>query len=117
MITRQDITPGYQVVQTAHAVADFAAARPEEFAAWKAASNSIICLAVPDEDALKRQREKVGRLLPEGSEAIVFTEPDIGDEWTAFAFYAQWPVRKKLKHLPLAGVHKQRLQDPVPAVM
>lgn len=89
---------------TAHAVADFADQCYEGFREWKRDSNSIIVLGVDDEESLKRQYEKVRKLL--GNDAygpVSFAEPDIDDQWTSIAFYAPFAVRRKLRHLPVVG--------------
>ena len=97
-VTRSDISPGYQVVQTAHAIADFAHEHPETFRRWKSESNSIITLSINDEKRLVDLYEK---LLAKGTRATMFREPDIGNEATSFCVYGTPDIRKQLSSLPL----------------
>jgi hypothetical protein len=89
-------------------VANFADQQPEAFRAWKRESNSIICLAADDEERLKREYARAVKLL--GARVAFFTEPDIDDEWTAIAFYADAQTRRKFKHLGVAGRRQGGLQ-------
>lgn len=96
-ITRRDISDGYVVVQTAHAVADFAAEHPIKFKDWKSNSNSIITLSISDEKSLL----KIYNKLKELTEVSIFFEPDV-DSYTSLAIYGTPEVRKLLSYLPLA---------------
>lgn len=98
-ITRQDITPGYQVVQTAHAIADFAYEHPDVFRQWKKESNSIITLSIPDEASLKALYDKLLGMTPY---VTAFREPDVNDQLTAICVYGTPEIRKVLSNLPLA---------------
>ena len=98
-VTRKDITPGYQLVQTAHAIADFAHDHPDQFKQWKSESNSIITLAVDDEQSLISLFNKLKEITPH---VIAFTEPDINDQTTALCVYGSPEIRKMLCHIPLA---------------
>ena len=97
IVVRGDIAPGYQVVQSTHALADFAAEHPEKFKEWKATSNYIVCLSVPNEDKLLELRDK----LALDTETSLFFEPDV-DSYTAFCAYGTPEIRRKLSSLPLA---------------
>lgn len=96
VITRADITPGYQAVQSTHSIADFAFEYPKEFKDWKSDSNSIICLSVKNEFELNKLYEKFKGLTP----SVIFYEPDV-DEMTSICLYGTPDIRKKLRHLPL----------------
>ena len=96
-IVRSDIPDGYQVVQTAHAIADFAYSYPKTFEKWKNETNSIISLSVKTEVELKKFFHK----LKLQTDIIYFTEPDIGDEWTSLCFYANHKIRNKVSKLSL----------------
>ena len=98
-VTRQDITAGYQVVQTAHAIADFAYDHPDIFRQWKSESNSIITLAVKDEQSLIDLYLKIKEKTPYIS---AFREPDVDDQMTAFCVYGTSDIRKMLSNIPLA---------------
>lgn len=90
------MSPGYQCVQTSHAVADFAYDHPTEFRKWKDESNYIICLAVENETKLLELYSKFNSL----TKATLFFEPDV-NEHTSFAMVASDEIRKKLSKLPL----------------
>ena len=96
IITRQDINPGYQCVQTSHSLADFAFEHPETFKKWKEESNSIICLSAKSEQHLLQLFEKYSQLTP----TVKFFEPDV-NEFTSICLYADSKIRKSLSHLPL----------------
>lgn len=96
VITRSDISEGYQVVQSAHAIAEFAYEHPETFLKWKKDTNSIICLSVKDEEYLLKLYEKFSNKTPSSS----FYEPDV-DAFTAICVYGTSEIRKSLSHLPL----------------
>ena len=97
MITRQDINPGYQVVQSTHSVADFADQFPTTFSKWKSESNSIICLSAKSEQHLLELYEKYRHLTP----TVLFFEPDI-DEQTSLCLYATPEIRRTLSTLSLS---------------
>ena len=96
VISRQDMSPGYQVVQSAHAIAEFASEHPETFEKWKKETNSIICLSVKDEETLLKLNEKLSKKTPSSS----FYEPDV-NAFTAICVYGTPEIRKSLSHLPL----------------
>ncbi len=96
IICRADITPGYQVVQSAHAIADFAYEFPTKFKEWKEDTNSIVCLSVKDEEGLLKLFEKLSKSTP----CSKFYEPDV-DAYTAICVYGTPKIRKSLSHLPL----------------
>jgi len=99
VITRNDISIGYQSVQSTHSVADFASVYKKEFDYWKENSNSIICLAVKDEQELLKLFEKYKDFTP----CILFREPDIDNQATSICLFGTSEIRKKLKNLPLLG--------------
>lgn len=97
VITRSDISEGYQVVQSTHSIADFAFDFPKTFSQWKKESNSIICLSVKNEFELQKLYHKYKEL----TDAVIFFEPDI-DQFTSVCLYGTPQVRKSLSHLPLS---------------
>lgn len=98
IITRQDLkTPGYQLPQACHSLADFAYEHPEKFKEWKETSNSIICLSARSEEHLIKLYEKYRTV----TEASLFFEPDI-DAYTSACFFGTPQVRKAFSHLPLS---------------
>lgn len=99
VITRSDLTPGYQAQQSTHSVADFAHEFPQQFKEWKTTSNSIICLQVNNEKELNDLYLKLFKL----TSVTKFYEPDLNDELTSICLYADKDVRKKVSYLPLLG--------------
>ena len=97
-MTRRDIDAGYQLVQSAHAVAQFALDHRDEFQKWDNESKSIICLSTQDEESLKKISDQISAL----TKVTEFREPDIDDQLTAICFYADYEIRKKLSSLPSA---------------
>lgn len=95
-ITRSDISDGYKVVQSAHAVADFAYEFPQTFKNWKEDTNSIICLAVKSEEDLLKLFDKLNTI----TQAVLFFEPDV-NQHTSMCIYGTPEIRKKLNSLPL----------------
>ena len=108
VITRSDISEGYQVVQSTHSVADFASEYPETFSKWKEGSNSIICLSVKDEFQLQKLYHKYRDL----TDTVIFFEPDV-DEFTSVCLYGTPQIRKSLSHLPLALKNKTKRDEKV----
>ena len=98
-MTRQDLAPGYQVVQTAHAMADFGIQYPREFQQWHSSSNYLACLSVKDEQSLQSLASK---LLGEGIKHIAFRESDLGNQITAIAIEPSERTRKICSSFPLA---------------
>lgn len=96
VITRQDINPGYQCVQSLHSSAEFFHEHPDVFKQWKEESNSIICLSAKSEEHLLKLYDKYSKLTPTSK----FFEPDV-DEWTSICLYGTPKIRKSLSHLPL----------------
>ena len=101
IITRSDISNGYQVVQSTHSIADFAFEFSKTFSKWKLESNSIICLSVKNEFELQKLYHKYKEL----TDAVIFFEPDV-DEFTSVCLYGTPQIRKSLSHLPLALKNK-----------
>lgn len=84
IITRDDLTPGYKVVQSAHALADFAVKFEDEFKQWQLGSNYLCCLEASE--------FKIERLLHRLDDLEIkyhkFLEPDISNQMTAVAVEA-----------------------------
>ena len=84
IITRKDLTSGYKVVQSAHALADFAVKYYEEFTNWQFNSNYLCCLEA-SESRIEILLSKLDELKIKYS---IFLEPDIGNKMTAVAIEA-----------------------------
>jgi Peptidyl-tRNA hydrolase PTH2 len=97
LVTRSDLPPGHQAVQSAHAMREFKNSYPELEQLWYERSNFLALLAVPDEASLSRLLERARR---RGIPAVGFREPDLGGALTAVALA---PRGKGLvRRLPLA---------------
>lgn len=98
-VTRQDLAAGYQTVQSAHVVAEFADTHPKLFKQWKHGSNSLICLAVKD---LPELNQLCKTLDKKGVKYVKFFEPDV-EQLTAVAIEPSEMTRKITKYIPLAN--------------
>lgn len=91
--------PGYQAVQSMHALRQFTAEHPEIDKEWFEKSNYLGLLSVPDEKALI---DLIEQAVAHDISYSIFREPDIDNEITAIAL-APCPKSKKLcSRLPLA---------------
>lgn len=82
LVTRADLPPAVQAVQSAHAALDFAVAHPAVTAGWHTASNTLVLLAAPDEVALDRLAVDAAAA---GCPVSEFREPDLAGQLTAVA--------------------------------
>ena len=98
-VTRKDISPGYQLVQSGHAIAEFAQQFPDKFAQWKEQSNYLISLSTDNEESLK---DLYNKLQYYGADVIAFYEPDVQNQMTAFCFYGTPEMKLHTKKLDLA---------------
>ncbi len=99
VITRQDLSAGYQAVQSGHAIAAFAVNKRELFDRWQKDSQYLVMLAARNEEHLRDQIGKINKL---SVEYVEFTEPDIDNQLTAFCFYADTDKSMKVfSSLPL----------------
>lgn len=99
VITRQDLAPGYQAVQSMHALRQFTAEHPDIDRLWFDNSNYLGLLSVENELDLYNLME---RAQQQGIKFSIFREPDIGNQITAIAL-SPGPKSKKLcSHLKLA---------------
>lgn len=76
VLVRADMSPGYQIVQSAHAVAELEARHP-----GSAAGRTMVVLSVPNENELHYY---ASHILLRGVENWLFWEPDVS-EYTALA--------------------------------
>lgn len=99
IITRQDLAPGLQAAQVAHAAFQFAYEHRPLATSWQQESNFLIILSVPDEENLRDLGKSAVAL---GLPVTYFTEPDIGDELTALAIAPSPATVELTAKLPLA---------------
>ena len=92
MVTRNDLSPGQQAVQSMHALRQFTADHPEIDKSWFEKSNYLGLLSVNDEESLFKLIERAEK---NNIRFSIFKEPDIGDKVTAIAL-EPGPLSKKL---------------------
>jgi len=90
---------GYQTVQSAHAVAEFAIQKPYTLIKWHEEGNYLISLAVKDLPALEGLIKKLDELKLEYTS---FYEPDV-DQITAIVISPSEEANKVTSSIPLAG--------------
>ena len=98
VISRRDLSPGYQAVQSGHALADYIFEFPIEANDWHRHSNFLIYLSTENEASLKNLLQELQGI---GVAVTSFREPDINDELTAIAFVSTDETRKLTSGLPL----------------
>jgi peptidyl-tRNA hydrolase len=99
VITRQDLSPGYQATQAAHAALAFSVEHPGLTRRWHDESNYLIVLAAPDEPSLLALLQ---RAESQGLRTTLFTEPDLNDEATALVIEPGLAAERLCANLPLA---------------
>lgn len=92
VITRSDLDPGYQAVQSMHALRQFTAEHPEVDRQWFEQSNYLGLLSVANEIELQ---DLISMAAQQDIKFSIFREPDIEDQITAIAL-APGPKSKKL---------------------
>lgn len=108
LIVRSDLSPGYQAVQPAHALAEFAMTYPEIFADWHKNHKNLVILSVPSEAALQ---ELFTIAQERGIKGVDFREPDINDELTAIALEPSDETYKLVSSLSLALKERQPVNE------
>lgn len=99
VVTRRDISPGYQAVQSIHAGIQFQHEFPKIAKQWHNESNYLAMLSTEDESSLIYIIEKCHE---RGLSVSVFREPDIGNQITAIAIEPSSRTKKICGSLPLA---------------
>ena len=99
IITRRDLSPGYQAVQSSHCGIDFQHQYPDIARKWNKESNYLIILSVENEEQLLLFLEKCEYY---DLKTTTFREPDIGNQITAIAIEPSERTRKLTSKLPLA---------------
>lgn len=82
LITRRDISPGYQAVQSCHALRQFTEEHPEIDKEWFTRSNYLCLLSAKNEEELY---SFICRAKDNNIRVSIFREPDIGNQITAIA--------------------------------
>lgn len=100
-MTRRDLHPGYQAVQSCHAAIQFCFEHFEHQVTkeWYEKSNYLGLLVAKNELELN---ELAAKAQSQGIVVSVFREPDIGDEVTAIALEPGPRTKRLCSALPLA---------------
>lgn len=93
------MTPGYQAVQSLHALRLFSEEYPSIDKEWYQVSNYLGLLSVTDEHALN---SLITKLLLNDIKVSIFREPDISNQVTAIAVEPCDLSRKLLSNIPNA---------------
>lgn len=99
LVTRRDLTPGYQAVQSCHVMRQFTADHPSRDAEWFVNSNYLALLSVTDEVELMRL---ITLAKDHGLRWSAFREPDLGGQITAIAIEPHPLSAELCRSLPLA---------------
>lgn len=99
LVTRRDLAPGYQAVQSCHAMRQFTADHPDRDGEWFTNSNYLALLSVEDEVELMRL---VTASKDAGLRWSAFREPDVGGQITAIAIEPHQKTVELCKGLSLA---------------
>ena len=99
VVTRQDLSPGAQAVQSMHAARQYGHDHPEIESEWFEKSNHLCMLSVSDETELRNLVEKAAR---KGVTFSTFSEPDMNNSLTAAAFEPGEKGRRLCSGLNLA---------------
>lgn len=98
IVTRKDLTPGYQAIQGTHAAVQFVFEYPEISKQWYK-DPYLAFLSVQDENSLKNLIKKAKE---NDIKISVFREPDINNSITAIALEPSDKSRRLTSSLPLA---------------
>lgn len=99
LVTRRDIAPGYQAVQSCHALRQFTHEHPEIDTEWFSQSNYLALLSAENEIELMRL---ITHANDAGLRWSAFHEPDVGGQITAIALEPHPKSAALCKNLPLA---------------
>ena len=99
VITRRDLSPGYQAVQALHAGIDFQHQYPQVSKQWQSMSNYLVLLSVNNERELVIL---INKFSEHKLNVTIFKEPDIDNEITSIAVEPCELSKKLTSNLPLA---------------
>ena len=99
LVTRRDMSAGYQAVQSCHAIRQFTAEHPEIDDEWFKKSNYLALLSVENEIELMKL---ITSAHDQGLRWSAFREPDVGGAITAIAIEPNLKTVNLCKDLPLA---------------
>lgn len=99
VVTRQDLSIGYQNVQSIHSILEFFNDYPDIYQNWFKTSKALTVLAVPNEVSLKIL---ISKLAAAKIRFSIFIEPDIDNQITAVAIEPSVEAKKLCSNIPLA---------------
>ena len=97
-VTRRDLPPAVQAVQSSHCFVDYVLRHPAESLQWNRNSNYMAMLSVKDENDLYKLMEKADA---KGIKYQVFREPDLDNVITALCFEPTLESKKLCSSIPL----------------
>lgn len=97
VITRGDMTPGYQMAQSCHSVSQFILEHHDLAKKWN--NNFLISLSIDSEEKLSNLLTKIQDI---GVPVSYFTEPDIDNQLTSICFLETEQTRRLTSSLPLS---------------
>ena len=98
IITRSDLEPGAQAVQSSHSAIQFIYDHPEIAKQWYNVSNYLVLLSVKNQ---KELLDLVDIFNQRGIHISKFYEPDLGNELTSIAIEPTSRARRLVNSLPL----------------
>ena len=98
IITRSDLEPGAQAVQSSHSAIQFIYDHPEIAKQWYNISNYLVLLSVKNQ---KELLDLVDIFNQRGIHISKFYEPDLGNELTSIAIEPTSRARRLVNSLPL----------------
>lgn len=109
---RDDLSPGYQLVQSNHALVEFTIHFPKTIKRWHEQSNYIAGLSVHNEQDLL---DLCKHCVSEGLQCSLFREPDIDYQATALVIEPCEYAKQLTNNLPLAlkigaGINKRAMK-------
>lgn len=105
IVTREDLSLGYQAVQAAHAAIDFTFEHPNRAGPWHKESNYLVILSLKNEKQLELLIRRCEDL---NLKFTIFREPDIDNEITALAIEPSLVTQKLVSKIPLLFKSKQQ---------
>jgi len=99
VVTRRDLSPGYQGVQSQHVLRQFTADHPDRDVEWFVGSNYLAWLSVENEVELMRL---IVQASDAGLRCSAWREPDVDGHITAIAIEPHPKAAELCKDLPLA---------------
>ena len=116
LITRQDLSAGYQASQLTHAITEFIFQHYDKAKHWHETSRYVVCLSAKDENHLK---DIIAKLNSKGICYSIFREPDIDNQITSIAIEHHTDLKRITSSLPLAlkeysaGINKHNFQQQI----